>query len=371
MRRIAKLSRNIKVAAWIIFGFMTAFYVYLAFFSLLGQVYHGFINTYGVFTVIRFTLVGFLVGSLVAVVDVSLLSRLTRNLNFLLTLLVNTAAYVALSLLALLLFVSGEELFFFHSAGSFSLESRLRNFFADEFLILLLYLPFVGLVLNAFRLVVQRVGVRNFWNAVSGRYHVPHEEERVFMFLDMYRSTAIAEEIGHEEYHNLLYDVFNDIAEPVAMYGGEVYQYVGDSVVLTWSIPDGTRQMNCVNCCFDILERIADKAAEYEKRYRHVPQFKAGLHAGKVTAGEVGDEKIEIVFHGDTVNTAARIQGECEALGETILLSEELLFLFPVRLLKNYRTRFKGTIPLKGRVSRISLYSIDKLSRALSQVKKA
>ncbi len=338
-----------------------AFYVYLAFFTAFGHAYEEFYYPSDIFVLIRFTVIGLVVGTVVAVMDVFFLSKIIRNLNFLLTLFTGTVFYVVLSLTVLLLFVIWEEYLLLRSSGSFSLESRFRTFFSGEFFVLMLYLAVVGIVINSFRLVIQRVGERHFWNAVLGRYHIPHEEERVFMFLDLYSSTALAENMGHKRYHNLLYDVFNDVADPITIYGGEVYQYVGDSVVVTWNIQDGTKRLNCIRCFFDILKRIEDCAEEYEKRYQYVPQLKAGLHAGKVIAGEVGGEKREIVFHGDTVNTAARIQGQCEELSEQVLLSEELLFLFPVRLLKNFRTRFKGTISLKGRRSKISLYAIREL----------
>jgi adenylate cyclase len=35
---------------------------------------------------------------------------------------------------------------------------------------------------------------------------------------------------------------------------------------------------------------------------------KAGAHVGRVVATEVGTIKSEIVFHGDVVNTTARVQ---------------------------------------------------------------
>lgn len=359
MRIPPKVSRNLKSIGRIIFGFIMAFYIYLAFFCALGHSYIEFYYSSDVYVFIRLTVIGAVVGAVVAVSDVFFLSRLTRNLNFLLTLVVRTMFYVILSFCVLLLFVIWEEYLFLRDSGVFSLESRFRTFFSGEFLVLLLYLTVVGFVINSFRLVIQRVGEKNFWNAVTGRYHIPHEEERVFMFLDLYSSTALAESMGHERYHNLLHDVFNDIADPITIYGGEVYQYVGDSVVLTWNTQEGTRKMNCIRCFFDILNRIESRAGEYEKRYQYVPQLKAGLHAGKVIAGEVGQDKLEIVFHGDTVNTAARIQDECVEMGEQILLSEELLFLFPVKQLKRYPTRFKGIISLKGRMSQISLYTIS------------
>ena len=359
MRITPSLSRKLKSTGRIIFGFMVAFYVYLALFTAFGHAYEEFYYPSDEFVFIRFTVIGLVVGTVVAVMDVFFLSKIIRHLNFLLILFTGTAFYVILSLAVLLLFVIWEEYMLLRNAGVFSLESRLRTFFSGEFFVLILYLTVASMVINSFRLVIQRVGEKNFWNAVLGRYHIPHEEARVFMFLDLYGSTALAERIGHERFHNLLQDVFNDIADLISIYCGEVYQYVGDSVVVTWSIQDGTRQMNCICCFFEILKRIEKHARVYEKRYRHVPQFKAGLHAGKVTAGEVGQERREIVFHGDTVNTASRIQGECVKLGEKILLSEELLFLFPVKSLKNYTTRFKGVILLKGRMAETSLYSIS------------
>lgn len=359
MRIRPKILRNLKSTGRIIFGFMLSFYLYLAFFTAFGHAYEKFYYPVDVFVFLRFTIIGFVVGVVVAVADVFFLSRIIRNLNFLLTLFAGTVFYVILSLMVLLFYVICEEYVLLGNSGVFLFESRLKTFFFGEFFVLILYLTVVGIVINSFRLVIQRVGEKNFWNAISGRYHFPHEEERVFMFLDLYSSTAIAERMGHERYHNLLYDVFNDIADPIIIYGGEVYQYVGDSVVVTWSIQKGTKQMNCIRCFFDILNRIENRAGEYEKRYQFVPHLKAGLHAGKVIAGEVGQEKIEIVFHGDTVNTAARIQDACVEMREQILLSEELLFLFPVRSLKRFSTRFKGIISLKGRMSKISLYTIS------------
>ncbi len=40
-----------------------------------------------------------------------------------------------------------------------------------------------------------------------------------------------------------------------------------------------------------------------------MPEFKAGFHIGKVTTGEIGVIKKDIIFTGDILNTTARIQG--------------------------------------------------------------
>ena len=62
-----------------------------------------------------------------------------------------------------------------------------------------------------------------FWNIIRGKYNTPKEENRVFMFLDLNSSTAIAERLGDEKYHAFLKDFFADISNPILDNKGEVY----------------------------------------------------------------------------------------------------------------------------------------------------
>jgi len=358
MRVAPKIVRNLKNAGWIIVGFMTAIYIYQLFFSLLGSASHEVYYSHYVLHFFRLTLIALVLGIVVAIADILFLSKVTLDFNFPIRLIAGTISYVVISLLVLLFFVICEEYLLLNHTGGFSLESRLERFFFGEFPVLVLYLTVVSFVINVFRLIIQRIGEKNFWNAVSGRYHIPHEEERVIMFLDLRASVYLAQKLGDRLYHELLHDIFNDITEPISIYGGEVYQYLGDGVVITWDMQSGTRQLNCIRCFYDILKCIDEHAGRYTERYQHIPKLKAGLHAGSLIAGEVGEEKREIVFHGDTVNTASRIQDQCVWLNEQILLSEELLFRFPVRQLKSFYTRFKGDISLKGKKNKISVYTI-------------
>ena len=52
---------------------------------------------------------------------------------------------------------------------------------------------------------------------------------------------------------------------------------------------------------------------------------RAGLHCGPVVTGEMGSVKREIVFLGDTVNTAARIKELCRETGDRVLASADLI----------------------------------------------
>lgn len=64
---------------------------------------------------------------------------------------------------------------------------------------------------------------------------------------------------------------------------------------------------------------------KYLSVYGVCPEFRAGLHGGKVIITWVGELKKEIVYIGDTVNTASRIQEDCKRLGKDFLVSGDVL----------------------------------------------
>ncbi len=206
--------------------------------------------------------------------------------------------------------------------------------------------------------MIQKMGRRVFWNFVTGKYHQPREEERIFLFVDLKDSTAIAEQLGNYRFSHLLRDFFADLDGAVLQTRGEIYQYVGDEVVVSWLTKEGLRAGNCVACFFGMEQQLARRRAYYWRTYGLVPEFKAGLHCGLVVATQVGDLKSEVVYHGDVVNTAARIQEQCNRLGQRLLLSEALAG--SLVLAEAERLRFIDQVPLKGKEQRVKLYSVEK-----------
>ena len=139
---------------------------------------------------------------------------------------------------------------------------------------------------------------------------------------------------------------------------GEIYQYVGDEVVITWTVPRGIEDDNCVQCFFRIEEAIAERRAHYRERYSVDPRFKAGLHLGEATVGEIGVIKKDIVFSGDVLNTTSRIQDECNPRGVNLLASATLLARLPRHA--PYRALPMGEIELRGRSAAIQLSAIER-----------
>ncbi|MEM7103576.1 MAG: adenylate/guanylate cyclase domain-containing protein [Bacteroidota bacterium] len=217
------------------------------------------------------------------------------------------------------------------------------------------------IVLNGTLLALNindKYGPGIFMKFLLGRYHHPREEERIFMFLDMNHSTTIAEEIGHIKYYTLLNSVFADITDAILSHAGEIYQYVGDEVVISWTRKNGLRNANCINCYFGILEALASKAGKYTKQFGLVPEFKAGLHYGDVTTGEVGIIKKDLVFTGDVLNTTARIRTKCTEFGVNLLVSDKLLN--SLRLPPHsFVSRKIGTFELKGKSELVTVHTIE------------
>ena len=195
------------------------------------------------------------------------------------------------------------------------------------------------------------------YNYVFGKYHRPKQEMRIFMFLDMKSSTTIAENIGHSKYFDLLKTYYADMTDAILETSGEIYQYVGDEIVVTWTKKKGIYANNCIQCFTKISKTIEQKRMEYHKMFGLVPEFKAGYHLGEVTTGEIGIIKKDIIHTGDVLNTTARIQAQCNKYNAKALISGDLL----EELQKEDPISFTqiGELTLRGKKKPIKLFSIS------------
>src|SRR5690348_4272314 len=117
-----------------------------------------------------------------------------------------------------------------HYFQSFFTKLVYTNTFAS-FLIDMGLMTFFSIILLE---VTDKFGPGMFWSMLSGEYHKPKIENRIFIFLDINESTSIAEDLGHEKYFRMLRDFFSDLTLPVLANDGEIYQYVGDEVLVSW-----------------------------------------------------------------------------------------------------------------------------------------
>ncbi|HEV7780709.1 MAG TPA: adenylate/guanylate cyclase domain-containing protein [Chitinophagaceae bacterium] len=214
----------------------------------------------------------------------------------------------------------------------------------------------ISLLSNFMDELHRKLGRDAIYNLVLGKYHQVKQEERLFLFIDLNNSTDIAEEMGEMEFSHFLQDFFYDISEPIARYFGRVYQYVGDEVVVTWPVKKGLRYAVCARCFFAIQKQIRRYAKQYQKRYGRVPEFKAALHGGKIVVSEVGKYKSEIAYHGDVLNTTARMLSKCHEFSAELIVSDYILH--KVEMPKYLQAEGLGPYQLKGKQQEIELHAV-------------
>lgn len=227
------------------------------------------------------------------------------------------------------------------------------------YLSLLIYTALMAAVISFINQMNNKFGPGIIIPLLLGRYRKPKEQERFFMFIDMKSSTMHAEELGHLKFSALIRDCFIDLNQVSTRNNAEIYQYVGDEVVVTWHAYEGIRNMACLSLFFDFQDELQRMRDYYLKHYGFVPEFKAGLHQGVITVVEVGSIKRDIAYHGDTINTAARIQGLCNQFDKAFLISDSVRSILPEND-EHYRFESLGEKSLKGKDKTVELFSVQK-----------
>jgi adenylate cyclase len=219
-----------------------------------------------------------------------------------------------------------------------------------------MYSLFSVVVIIFTREMSRKMGQGVFVNFLTGKYHSPCEEERIFMFLDQKSSTHLAEKMGSLVYYKFLKEFYFDVTKCILATYGEIYRYVGDQVVISWSVKNGVKNANCIRCFYYIKNETENQHEKYLQKYHKVPKFRASIHMGKVIQGEVGNVKSQIVFHGEALYETALIDKECRKLGFDILVSETLMKRISLPVI--YQKQQVGGIQKKGKDKCIKLFTV-------------
>ena len=114
------------------------------------------------------------------------------------------------------------------------------------------------------------------------------------MFMDLKDSTKITEKLGHKTYSQFIRQCFHDLTDIILKYRAEVYQYVGDEVVLTWFEDRGIKNFSCLKTFYEFQRVLNQKRSFYLKTFKTCPEFRAGLDYGLVTVSEIGGNRIAL-----------------------------------------------------------------------------
>jgi len=210
-------------------------------------------------------------------------------------------------------------------------------------------------VANVLLAASRLLGSHVLFNFFVGRYHRPQHEVRLFLFLDVSNSTAIAEKIGDLKFHAYLDDFFRIAGRVAFDCSGEVHDYIGDEIIVTWPVGKDSRDALMF---FLLLEKRLDGSRSvFRQRYGHEIAYRAGMHLGPVVTGEVGEFKQKITFLGDTVNTAARLEQIARTSDSNILVSRPVLDQVP--LPSEMKATSLGLLPVRGKSRPMEVVRLD------------
>jgi len=304
-------------------------------------------------TLIGATLIGFF--------EVLYFNKLLRKKSFGVNLFVKTTFYIC----NIFFFVSLAVILNFSFQAQSSIISSevlasFENFLSSPTLIMaVIYWGFAVMLALFFLHINDKFGKGVLINLLIGKYHRPRKEVKIFMFLDLTSSTTIAEMLGAQKYSSLLRDFFFDLDEVINKTNGSIFQFVGDEVVVIWDVKIGVKDANCARLFFLAEDKIQSLRDHYIKKFGLCPEFKAGLHYGEVIMTEVGGSKQEIAYHGDPINTTARIRSACSDTKRKLLISKELLDIMP-SVGRLFSVQPAGVFKLKGKKRDIQLYGLGR-----------
>ena len=151
------------------------------------------------------------------------------------------------------------------------------------------------------------------------------EREVSVLFCDIRGFTATSGKLTPHQVAHMLNEDFESITTPVFENDGFVDKFVGDALMAVFGVPlaQPDHPLRAARTALGIKRRLAELNARRTARGEQPLDCGVGIHCGPVAAGHIGtQERASYTVVGDTVNVAARIEGQTRA-GE-ILVSQQL-----------------------------------------------
>lgn len=206
---------------------------------------------------------------------------------------------------------------------------------------------------------------------LSGGRPRPQKLTATAFFTDVASFTTVSEKLDPQMLMDWLSEFMDTVTPLVSEYGGVILRFIGDSIMAVFGVPiarasdaeirrDAT---NAVNCALAIQERLCEHNRGLEERGLPLIGMRIGILTGPMVAGSLGSaRRLEYNVHGDTVNTASRLEsfdkeGFAPDYFKTpcrILVGESTLKL----LGDEFETELLGEVRLKGKSEASRIYQV-------------
>ncbi len=181
----------------------------------------------------------------------------------------------------------------------------------------------------------------------------PVEQEATVLFSDIQGFTSMTETLPPLELQNLLNEYLSVMTDVIFEHGGTLDKFIGDGIMALFGAPvfyeDHARR--AIDTALGMLKQHERLMAKVDpaKHFR----IRIGVNSGRVISGLVGTrERLEYTVHGDTVNTASRLEGKAEP--NSVYTSEATV----EQLGDAYVFQEVGMLQLKGKAQTVRAFRV-------------
>ena len=326
--------------------------------TVLGFVYIALVNGFThVHPFVNGTIGGFLLGVLICGFEIYVFGQRLKQSSFGWMLLIRTVIYMICITLIILTVVTINRSIRHGQTFGDALQSQesYDYIFRGNFKTAITFTFIAAILANFTRLVSLKIGRGALANFFLGAYHKPKVKERVFIFLVIKNAHEILQKSSVETYHAFLNEIYREVSIAALHNRGYIYEYVEDLVIIYWKGNEKKLDQALINFHNEVKAALKNKEQYFFGAFNDVPELNWAAHGGEVIQAEIGELKTEIVFHGDVLNTTARISG---------LVSKENTFIISnfildrIQTIAGIKATAIGEIELRGKSKPIPLFTL-------------
>jgi len=186
-------------------------------------------------------------------------------------------------------------------------------------------------------------------------------KELSIVMTDLRGFTTLGESFGDdvEGLTQIMNDYMTALSIPVLKNDGTLIKFIGDASLHVHGAPldDANHAKTAVRTALEMIQAIADFNVELTSKGRPPVGMGAGVNTGETLIGNIGAKsKFGYDVLGDSVSTAARLEGQTKAYGVLLIIgpktAEYVKDDFPVVWLDN--------IAVKGKTIGLDIYTVGK-----------
>ena len=206
---------------------------------------------------------------------------------------------------------------------------------------------------------------------LSGGRPRPQRLTATIFFSDIVNFTTVSEQTEPQTLMDWFYEFMSTVTPLVNDHGGVILRFLGDAIMAAFGAPIARASENeiardavsAVDCALATQARVVALNRRLEQRGWPLISMRIGILTGPVVAGSIGSAaRLEYNLHGDTVNTAARLESfdkdsfapDYFSTPCRILVGEPTLRL----LGDQFHTELMGEFRLKGKLQPIRIHRV-------------